>query len=605
LAVLSYLHQVPATVQRSLRRAADPSGKTLPPGLDLSKGEDLLPFLPTHLSRFKTGDHPLPGVDWVLDELLGVGGFGEVWKAHNPHLGSLAPVALKFCIDPLARQRLLTHEAKVIAQVMRQGRHPGIVALEQTFLRADPPCLQYEFIEGGDLAGLIQEWHRGPSKPSHRNAAKVAHRIAEIMGFAHRLDPPIVHRDLKPSNILVQRADGKTRLKVADFGIGGVVTEKAISATRRGLSAGALMTSVVRGSYTPSYASPEQMRGHAPDPRDDVHAIGVIWYQALTGDFGQGRPGGRGWRSRLVARGMSAELIDLMETCFEDDFRDRPADAAVLAEALGKLIAPAPVPPPPPDPSPVREIPAPSQSSFEHFMRLGDDSLDKENWDQAVIDFGRALEIDPTSGVAFRKRGNAWSFKGEPDKAIGDYDSAIRLDPEVAHFTSEGASKDKGGAQAPPAKLTKGGKLSGRPTAPKSSVPGLGPRESKRFLKEQQKLMELSAQARVKSTAKAPPAAPAKEGGGPSHFLDIPNGTECRLTVDGKTHVGVLRGLQLKVGRRSPFTSLSAAYQVIAGRPGNAWKAWELRLPGSSEWVRADEFRNRPTAKPGIDDQGT
>lgn len=94
-------------------------------------------------------------------------------------------------------------------------------------------------------------------------------------------------------------------------------------------------------------------------------------------------------------------------------------------------------------------------------------------------------------------------------------------------------------------------------------------------------------------------------GEGRSHFLAIPNGTECRLTLDGQTHIGVLRGGQLKVGRRSPFNSFSAAYQEIAGRPGNAWKAWELRLPGSAEWVRADVFRSRLAAKPDIADHGT
>ncbi len=83
---------------------------------------------------------------------------------------------------------------------------------------------------------------------------------------------------------------------------------------------------------------------------------------------------------------------------------------------------------------------------------------------------------------------------------------------------------------------------------------------------------------------------------GRSRFLDIPNGTECRITIDGQTHVGVLRGGRLKVGHRSPFHSLSAAYQSIAGRQGNAWKAWELRLPGSAEWVRADEYRKHLAA---------
>ena len=80
------------------------------------------------------------------------------------------------------------------------------------------------------------------------------------------------------------------------------------------------------------------MRGCPPDPRDDVHALGVIWYQMLTGDLDRGRPGGKGWRSRLVAQGMGPELLNLLESCFEDNPADRPADAADLAEKLGKLL---------------------------------------------------------------------------------------------------------------------------------------------------------------------------------------------------------------------------------------------------------------------------
>ena len=337
-ALAGYLRQVPASIRQRLRRPADPSGTTVPPGLVLRKGEDLLPFLPARLPLFQPGDRPLPGVDWVLDELLGVGGFGEVWKAHNPHVEGFAPVALKFCIDPQARRRLLQHEAEVCAQVMRQGRHPGIVTLRATYLDADPPCLEYEYIEGGDLAGLIQGWHRQTPKPTPEQAAKVVLRLSEIVGFAHRLNPPIVHRDLKPSNILLQRGEGVTQFKIADFGIGGVAVSQAIKATNRGTSVGAFMTSAVRGSYTPAYASPEQMRGSPPDPRDDVHALGVIWYQILTGDLARGRPGGKGWRTRLVDQSMGPELLNLLESCFEDHPADRPADAADLAEKLRKHL---------------------------------------------------------------------------------------------------------------------------------------------------------------------------------------------------------------------------------------------------------------------------
>ena len=65
--------------------------------------------------RFKPGDRPIAGSDWVLERLLGKGGFGEVWKRHYPHLSSQDPVALKFCLDLDARGRnLLRHEADMV-----------------------------------------------------------------------------------------------------------------------------------------------------------------------------------------------------------------------------------------------------------------------------------------------------------------------------------------------------------------------------------------------------------------------------------------------------------------------------------------------------------
>src|SRR5437763_1952449 len=84
--------------------------------------------------------------DLELVELLGVGGFGEVWKARNPFLSSAEPVALKFCLDPAAASTL-RHEAGVLDRVMRRGRHPDIVQLRHTYLSAEPPCLEYELVE--------------------------------------------------------------------------------------------------------------------------------------------------------------------------------------------------------------------------------------------------------------------------------------------------------------------------------------------------------------------------------------------------------------------------------------------------------------------------
>src|SRR5262249_6936476 len=91
-ALALYLSLVPPQVRKSLKRPSDPTGTTVPLELVPKKADDLVNLLPTRLPRFKPGDKPLPGVDWQLDELLGIGGFGEVWKAKHAFFDGVAPV---------------------------------------------------------------------------------------------------------------------------------------------------------------------------------------------------------------------------------------------------------------------------------------------------------------------------------------------------------------------------------------------------------------------------------------------------------------------------------------------------------------------------------
>ncbi len=337
----TFLKQVPNRIRQSQRRPADPTGRSIRPGFVVSRPEDLIPFVPDQFPRFQAGSRPLPGVPWVLVELLGMGGFGEVWKARHAHLQSRAPVALKFCTDPQAR-RVLHHEAKVIDRIMfqaqQQGLHRGIVTLQDANLDSEPPYLQYDYVEGGDLGGLIGDWHRQAERISADQVARTMLQLAEIVAFAHRLDPPIVHRDLKPANILVQRStNGEVAFKITDFGIGGIAASKAIQASRQVTSPSQFLTTAVRGSGSYLYASPEQFDGKASDPRDDVHALGVIWYQMMTGILTRGPSVGQAWRRRFLDLGISAALLELLGSCFEEQ-EDRPADAGVLAEKLGALL---------------------------------------------------------------------------------------------------------------------------------------------------------------------------------------------------------------------------------------------------------------------------
>jgi hypothetical protein len=326
--LVSYLSQVPSVVRQTLKRPSDPAGKTVPATFSLRQHLLGLTMLPQRLPSLKAGDRC---GNWELVELLGAGGFGEVWLARHPSLHGLK-AALKFCLDPAAASTL-RHEAALLDRVMQQGRHPGIVPLRQAYLDREPLCLEYEYINGGDLSALLAEWQRGGKIP-RRQVNRIVLRLAEIIAHAHTLHPPIVHRDLKPANILVERSpDSKLQLRVTDFGIGGIAAAQSLHATRRGTTTrGQQLSTSLRGSHTPIYASPQQVRGEAPDPRDDVHALGIIWYQLLTGDLTAGIPAD--WTTVLEDLGQPDPLIRLLGACVASRPEKRLANALALVEQL-------------------------------------------------------------------------------------------------------------------------------------------------------------------------------------------------------------------------------------------------------------------------------
>jgi formylglycine-generating enzyme required for sulfatase activity len=335
-AIVQYLSQVPAAIRRGLRRPADETGTTVPAALALRSASDLLAFLPPKLPRFKPGDQPMPQGDLELVELLGQGGFGEVWKARHLDRPKQPPVALKFCLDPGAA-RSLERERDLLDHVSSAGKHEGIVQLLYAHLRANPPCLEYEFLEGGDLAGVFAELHAN-GMPSPKLVAKLILKLARIVAFAHGQSPAIVHRDLKPANVLVRRREGKLSFKIADFGIGGLAANEAIHKLNTGQTKAAdRQHDTMLGAYTPLYASPEQMRGDPADPRDDVHALGIISFQAQTGQLTlMTLPSD--WRDNLSDAKMPAALLDLLARCIGKQAR-RPADAGDLANRLASALA--------------------------------------------------------------------------------------------------------------------------------------------------------------------------------------------------------------------------------------------------------------------------
>jgi serine/threonine-protein kinase len=208
-----------------------------------------------------------------IDRLIGAGGMGEVYRAHDAMLGR--DVAIKvlpyaFTSDPehLARFK---REARLLAAL----NHPHIGAIYGYEESEGVYALVLELVEGPTLADRLTT---GPLPV--KEALELAQQIAEALEAAH--EHGIVHRDLKPANIKV-RADGT--VKVLDFGLAKALDPSPsatdVSQSPTITSPAATRMGMVMG--TAAYMSPEQAHGKAVDKRADIWAFGCVLYEMLTG----------------------------------------------------------------------------------------------------------------------------------------------------------------------------------------------------------------------------------------------------------------------------------------------------------------------------------
>ena len=187
--------------------------------------------------------------------LLGTGGMGEVYRAHDSRLNR--DVAVK------VSKQLFTERFEREARAVAALNHPNICQIYDV----GPDYLVMELVEG--------ESPKGPLPLGE--ALKIARQIADALEAAH--EKGIVHRDLKPGNILV-KPDGS--VKVLDFGLAKVApVVDSSSASEDSPTMTSTQPGLILG--TAAYMSPEQARGKAVTSRADIWAFGVTLYELLTG----------------------------------------------------------------------------------------------------------------------------------------------------------------------------------------------------------------------------------------------------------------------------------------------------------------------------------
>jgi serine/threonine-protein kinase len=221
-----------------------------------------------------------------IEEALGAGGMGEVFRATDTRLGRA--VAIKTCREEFNDR--FHREARAISSL----NHPHICTLYDV----GSDYLVMELIEGGTLAARVKRG-RLPLDQAIRYGVE----IADALAAAHAKG--IVHRDLKPGNIMI----AKSGVKVLDFGLARSVKDETITATRGVLG-------------TPAYMAPEQCQGRDAGPLTDIYALGVVLREMATGI-----------RDGSTA-GLPPAVAHVIERCLPDDPEERWQTASDVAREL-------------------------------------------------------------------------------------------------------------------------------------------------------------------------------------------------------------------------------------------------------------------------------
>lgn len=229
--------------------------------------------------------HPIPASRYDARELLGTGGQGDVREVFDRFLQR--GVALKALRDDLVKQphsrSLFLREACLTAQLT----HPCIVPIYDVGeLASGAPCYTMKRIRGRSLRDVLQAIRRGEpwsNEYTRRRLIEILVQVAHAVGYAH--DRGVVHRDLKPANLMV---GDYGEVLVVDWGIARVLSLETTTSPEGPVALDPALNQTLAGTIkgTPAYMAPEQARGErdAVGPWTDVHALGLILHEILTGE---------------------------------------------------------------------------------------------------------------------------------------------------------------------------------------------------------------------------------------------------------------------------------------------------------------------------------
>jgi serine/threonine protein kinase len=249
---------------------------------------------------------------YLVVQLIGKGGMGEVYLAVDQRLGSAVALKRTFFAGDEMLGNAFEREARTLARL----RHPVLPKVSDHFGEGDEQYLVMEHISGDDLAKRIESAQK--SFPLSW-VMFWADQLLDALSYLHSHEPPIIHRDIKPQNL---KLTDENHIVLLDFGLSKSSTGKTNISSMSG--AGSSTGSVV--GYTPHYAPMEQIRGIGTSPKSDLYSLSATLYQLLSNTV----PSDALTRADAMLNGMPDTIRPLNELNPEVP----PAVAEVIAKGM-------------------------------------------------------------------------------------------------------------------------------------------------------------------------------------------------------------------------------------------------------------------------------